>query len=266
MDIVGPQLGQSRTAGAHRPDAGRQGRVHASSRSSSQLSTGLLGAVATEFRRGDRLIDLRVRYPDRYRFDPAWVRNFPLTTAAGGSCRCRPPPRSRSLEGESELYREDLKQMLPITGRPRGSRPGERDRRRQTDARWRDRVCRSATRTRSAACTRASSGRSARCWSSLRWRCCSSSALLVGAVPPLHGGPRDPVGGAAVARRRVRAAARHAHAAQRVVVHGADPAGRPDRQERDHPGRPCRHALSSAASTRLEALVAGGRGPAPARS
>ena len=36
---------------------------------SSQLSTGLLGQVATFFRRGDRMIDVRVRYPDSVRFD-----------------------------------------------------------------------------------------------------------------------------------------------------------------------------------------------------
>src|SRR5439155_1478898 len=40
---------------------------------STQLSDGLLGDVATEVRRADRLIDLRVRYPDAYRFDPNWV-------------------------------------------------------------------------------------------------------------------------------------------------------------------------------------------------
>ena len=38
-------------------------------------------------------------------------------------------------------------------------------------------------------------------------------------------------------RRRDRAAARHRHAAERVVVHGADPARRADREERDHPAR-----------------------------
>ena len=49
----------------------------------SQLATGLLGQVATSFRRGDRLIDVRVRFPDRYRFDLDWIREFPLTTAGG---------------------------------------------------------------------------------------------------------------------------------------------------------------------------------------
>src|SRR5439155_20282407 len=42
-------------------------------------------------------------------------------------------------------------------------------------------------------------------------------------------------GGAGVLRRRAGAAARHRHRAQRVVVHGTDPARRADREERDHP-------------------------------
>ena len=51
---------------------------------SSQLSTGLLGKVATSFRRNDRLIDVRVRFQDRYRFNLDWIREFPLTSPTGG--------------------------------------------------------------------------------------------------------------------------------------------------------------------------------------
>src|SRR5262245_21984446 len=50
---------------------------------STQLADGLLGDVATEVRRADRLIDLRIRYPDAYRFNPDWIREYPLATASG---------------------------------------------------------------------------------------------------------------------------------------------------------------------------------------
>jgi multidrug efflux pump subunit AcrB len=81
-----------------------------------QLADGLLGDVATEVRRTDRLIDLRVRYPDSYRFNPTWIREYPLVKESAVvplSATAEIVP----AEGSSELYREDLKQMIPITGR-----------------------------------------------------------------------------------------------------------------------------------------------------
>jgi multidrug efflux pump subunit AcrB len=81
-----------------------------------QLSAGLLGAVATAVRRGDRLVDLRVRFADRYRFDAQWLRAFPLANGTGIT------PLSTladvvPVSAQAQLHREDLKQMLPITGR-----------------------------------------------------------------------------------------------------------------------------------------------------
>ena len=119
VDIVGPRLGNPELQVQIDPTrAARAGFTP--EQITTQLSTGMLGAVATEVRRGDRLIDLRVRYPDNYRFDPAWVENFPLTTAAGIVVPLQATADVRSLEGSAQLYREDLKQMLPITGRLEG--------------------------------------------------------------------------------------------------------------------------------------------------
>jgi CzcA family heavy metal efflux pump len=84
---------------------------------STQLADGLLGDVATEVRRADRLIDLRVRYPDTYRFNPTWVRDYPLVTNEGVVVPLSATADINEIEGASELYREDLKQMVPITGR-----------------------------------------------------------------------------------------------------------------------------------------------------
>ncbi|MBP1635766.1 MAG: czcA 2 [Acidobacteria bacterium] len=87
---------------------------------SSQLATGLLGNVATAFRRGDRLVDVRVRFPDRYRFDYDWVREFPLTNSNGAIVPLSATAAVAVAEGEEELHREDLKQMVPVTGRLEG--------------------------------------------------------------------------------------------------------------------------------------------------
>ncbi len=87
---------------------------------STQLADGLLGDVATQVRRADRLIDLRVRYPDTYRFNASWIREYPLVTPAGAVVPLSATADVVPVEGTAELYREDLKQMVPITGRLEG--------------------------------------------------------------------------------------------------------------------------------------------------
>ena len=86
----------------------------------SQLTSGLLGQQATSFRSNDRLIDVRVRFPDRQRFDLGWLREFPLTTEAGTVVPLSAVATVDTAEGETELHREDLRQMMPITGRLEG--------------------------------------------------------------------------------------------------------------------------------------------------
>jgi CzcA family heavy metal efflux pump len=87
---------------------------------STQLSDGLLGDVATEMRRADRLIDLRVRYPDAYRYNANWIRDYPLVAQSGLVVPLSAAADVSTVEGAAELYREDLKQMVPITGRLEG--------------------------------------------------------------------------------------------------------------------------------------------------
>ena len=87
---------------------------------SSQLATGLLGKVATSFRRGDRLIDVRVRFPDRDRFSLDWIREFPLTSPTGAIVPLSATSSVEHAVGESQIFREDLKQMVPVTARLEG--------------------------------------------------------------------------------------------------------------------------------------------------
>jgi CzcA family heavy metal efflux pump len=119
VDIVGPQLGNPEVQ-VHIDPTKAASAGFTPAAITSQLSTGLLGSVATTVRRGDRLIDLRVRFPDADRFDLKWVRTFPLTTPEGSVVPLDATASVEMVEGSAQLYREDLKQMVPITGRLEG--------------------------------------------------------------------------------------------------------------------------------------------------
>jgi CzcA family heavy metal efflux pump len=119
VDLVVPQRGNPELD-VH-VDPTRAARVgFTAEQVASQLSTGLLGKVATSFRRGDRLIDVRVRFPDRHRFDLDWIREFPLTSPSGAIVPVSATSTIELAEGESQLFREDLKQMVPVTARLEG--------------------------------------------------------------------------------------------------------------------------------------------------
>jgi CzcA family heavy metal efflux pump len=116
VDLVGPRRGNPELE--VRIDPTKAAKLGFTTQEiSTQLADGLLGDVATEVRRADRLIDLRVRYPDAYRFDPAWIREYPLITKEGATVPLSSAAEVVPVEGAAQLYREDLKQMVPITGR-----------------------------------------------------------------------------------------------------------------------------------------------------
>ena len=119
VDLVVPQRGNPEVD--VRIDPTKAGRVGLTPEQvATQLSSGLLGQVATSFRRGDRLIDVRVRYPDRQRFSLDFVREFPLTTTAGAVVPLSGVAVLQLVQGETQLFREDLRQMVPVTARLEG--------------------------------------------------------------------------------------------------------------------------------------------------
>ena len=61
-----------------------------------------------------------MRFADRYRFSYDWIREFPLTTDTGAIVPLSAVATIEMAKGETELYREDLKQMVPITARLEG--------------------------------------------------------------------------------------------------------------------------------------------------
>jgi CzcA family heavy metal efflux pump len=119
VDIVVPQRGNPELNLRIDPTRAAQAGLTVE-QVTSQLSTGLLGQVATSFRRGDRLIDVRVRFADASRFDLGWIREFPLAAGEGRLVPLSAVAAIDTAEGETELHREDLKQMIPITARLEG--------------------------------------------------------------------------------------------------------------------------------------------------
>jgi multidrug efflux pump subunit AcrB len=119
VDIVVPQRGNPELNLRIDPTLAAQAGLTVE-QVTSQLSTGLLGQVATSFRRGDRLIDVRVRFADASRFNLAWIREFPLAAGEGRLVPLSAVATIDTAEGETELHREDLRQMIPVTGRLEG--------------------------------------------------------------------------------------------------------------------------------------------------
>lgn len=84
---------------------------------SQQLRDGLLGASSTDLRRGDRLIPVRIRYPNEFRFDEKNIRQYPILTAARQIVPLDSLASITKEHGSNELLRENQRLMVTLTGR-----------------------------------------------------------------------------------------------------------------------------------------------------
>jgi multidrug efflux pump subunit AcrB len=82
---------------------------------STQLNDALLGKRVTQVREGDRLVGVRVRLPDATRFDFARISNVPITTPTGVTQPLIAFADIQREAGQSELVRQDQRQMVAIT-------------------------------------------------------------------------------------------------------------------------------------------------------
>ncbi|MGB9178369.1 MAG: efflux RND transporter permease subunit [Pyrinomonadaceae bacterium] len=82
---------------------------------STQLNDALLGHRVTQVREGDRLVGVRVRLPDETRFDFAKISNVPITTSSGVTQPLAAYAEIKREAGQSELVRQDQRQMIAIT-------------------------------------------------------------------------------------------------------------------------------------------------------
>jgi multidrug efflux pump subunit AcrB len=82
---------------------------------SAQLNGALLGRRVTQIREGDLLVGVRVRLPDETRFDFAKISSVPITTPGGSTQPLVAFAEIKREAGQSELVRQDQRQMIALT-------------------------------------------------------------------------------------------------------------------------------------------------------
>jgi multidrug efflux pump subunit AcrB len=85
-----------------------------------QLSAALLGAEATPLPERDRLIPVRVRWPDHARFDEGALERVRIRTSEGRWVPLAGVARIDDACAPSEITRENLRLMVPVTARLEG--------------------------------------------------------------------------------------------------------------------------------------------------
>jgi CzcA family heavy metal efflux pump len=91
-----------------------------------QVSSALLGNVVAQVRQFDRLIGVRVRFPDETRFRYDVIQQFPLfNEKTGAIIPLNSIASLKEVNGQSELLRENQRQMIAVTARISGSSLGE---------------------------------------------------------------------------------------------------------------------------------------------
>jgi CzcA family heavy metal efflux pump len=116
VDLVGPQQGAPETTWRIDPEAaGRAGLT--TEQVQTQLAAAWLGETATDLQLGDRSIPVRVRYPDRDRYDPARLARLTLKTPDGRLVPLSALARPVMATGDGELTRENLRQVALVTAR-----------------------------------------------------------------------------------------------------------------------------------------------------
>ncbi|HEY0782600.1 MAG TPA: efflux RND transporter permease subunit, partial [Thermoanaerobaculia bacterium] len=119
VDVVGPQRGSPEVVWEIDPvAAGRVGLT--ADQVSSQLASAWLGKTATSLRLLDRSIPVRVRYPDPDRTSPDRLAATPLKTADGRLVPLSTLAHAVASDGQSTLYRENLRQLVLLTARLEG--------------------------------------------------------------------------------------------------------------------------------------------------
>lgn len=84
---------------------------------SQQLHAGLFGDSPTDLRQSDRLIPIRLRYADRFRYDENSVRQFPLIAANKQVVPLQSIATVGRQRGQNQLLRENQRLMIVLTGR-----------------------------------------------------------------------------------------------------------------------------------------------------
>jgi len=82
-----------------------------------EAHAGLLGDTSTSFRQSDRTVDIRVRFPDEFRFNQTHVEQFPIVTPARQIVPLSALAAVERASSQSELLRENQRLMVVLTAR-----------------------------------------------------------------------------------------------------------------------------------------------------
>lgn len=85
-----------------------------------QLETMMHGRIDTKVQKGEKLIGIRVRFPDAYRYDVDKIDNLQLTNPAGRIIPLRALATVEKTIGQTEIHREGLRQLIAVTARISG--------------------------------------------------------------------------------------------------------------------------------------------------
>jgi len=85
-----------------------------------QLETIIRGTSPTSVRRGEKLVDIRIRYPDAYRNDIERLKDVKLVNARGIAVPLRNVATFETTAGEAEIHREGLRRLIAVTARIEG--------------------------------------------------------------------------------------------------------------------------------------------------
>ncbi|MBZ5695931.1 MAG: efflux RND transporter permease subunit [Acidobacteriia bacterium] len=82
-----------------------------------QVSAGLLGLTETQLREADRTVDIRVRFPDAFRYNYSDIQQFPILTPAKQIVPLSSLAQVEQVHGENQLKRENQRLMVTLTAR-----------------------------------------------------------------------------------------------------------------------------------------------------
>jgi CzcA family heavy metal efflux pump len=116
VDFVGPQKGNPEIVFHVNPAlSGRAGLT--SEQVTAQVSAGLLGVTDTQLRESDRTVDIRVRFPDSFRYNYTNVQQFPIVTPTKQIVPLSSLATVDQVNGEAQLQRENQRLMVDLTAR-----------------------------------------------------------------------------------------------------------------------------------------------------
>jgi CzcA family heavy metal efflux pump len=84
------------------------------------LQTAIEGTVATQLSTGDRLLDVRVRYPPNFHHDLSALAEMQLRTSSGSTVALGSVAELRWAGETTEIARERLRRVVPVTARLEG--------------------------------------------------------------------------------------------------------------------------------------------------